>query len=206
MTTSAIRLARWGWNQLLRKPAPRMVIAFYLLLRWRALVSPYSDIHYPFRLVLGRWARVGRCRIICTGEVILGGQARLEEGVILDALQGRISIGDRTVVNPYCVLYGAGGLEIGSDVGIAAHTVMIPANHGFQDFDVPMMKQPVAMRGIKIEDDVWIASNCVILDGVTVGSGAVVAAGAVVTHNVENCTVVAGVPARVIKKRMQTTS
>jgi acetyltransferase-like isoleucine patch superfamily enzyme len=74
-------------------------------------------------------------------------------------------------------------------------------NHNFSRIDVPIMDQGNTAKGIRIEDDVWIGANSVILDGVTIRHGAIVAAGTVVTNDVETFSVVAGVPAQ--KKRVR---
>lgn len=181
--------------------APQPLIALYLSLRWKAYVSTQARISSPERLRLGDGAYLGKCTIVCTGDIVLGKGAYIHDGVILDATGGTIRIGDRTVINPYCVLYGAGGLDVGQDVGIATHTVMIPANHGYTDMQIPIMKQPINKKGIRIADNVWIAAHCVILDGVQIGEGAIIAAGAVVTRDVAPEVIVAGVPARVLKHR-----
>jgi acetyltransferase-like isoleucine patch superfamily enzyme len=68
--------------------------------------------------------------------------------------------------------------------------------------DIPMKEQGVTQKGVVIEDDCWIAANSVILDGVRIGRGSVVAAGAVVSRDVPPFSIVAGVPARVIKNRI----
>jgi acetyltransferase-like isoleucine patch superfamily enzyme len=115
---------------------------------------------------------------------------------------GDIVIGDDCSVNPYSILYGHGGLKIGDKVRIASHTVIIPGNHKFGRVDIPIFRQGVTMKGIVIDDDVWIGANCTILDGVSIGKGAVIGAGSVVTRDVEPFSVVAGVPARVITTRM----
>jgi acetyltransferase-like isoleucine patch superfamily enzyme len=75
-------------------------------------------------------------------------------------------------------------------------------NHVFDDPSIPMKEQGVRRSFIKIEDDCWIAANSIILAGVTIGKGSVVAAGSVVTHDVPPYSVVAGSPARIIKQRM----
>ncbi len=178
-------------------------MALYLGLRWRANVSLHVDIQYPFRLSIGRGTTIGRAKLICWQRVALGENSFVHDGALLDALGGSIVIGDRTTINPYCVLYGVGGLEIGSDVGIATHTVIIPANHGIDDLTVPMMQQQVRKEGVRIADDVWIGCNCSILDGVQIERGAVIAAGAVVNRSVPRDAVVGGVPARVIRVRGQ---
>ncbi|MCK7515996.1 MAG: acyltransferase [Desulfobacterales bacterium] len=72
---------------------------------------------------------------------------------------------------------GDGGLTIGNNVRIAAHTVIIPANHVFDDVNIPIRKQGLSKKGIVIEDDVWIGSGVKILDGVVIGKGCVIGAG-----------------------------
>ena len=110
-------------------------------------------------------------------------------------------MGDHCSVNPYTIIYGHGGLEIGNGVRIAAHCVIIPANHNIDDPSIPIIKSGLTCKGICIGNDVWIGARCVILDGVTIGDGAVIAAGAVVTRNVEPFMIVGGVPAKPIRLR-----
>lgn len=117
------------------------------------------------------------------------------------AYGGEITMGDFCSVNPYTVLYGHGGLHMGEGVRIAAHCVMIPANHNIDDPDIPVRKSGLTKKGIRIGNDVWIGARCVILDGVTIGEGAVIAAGAVVNRDVEPFMIVGGVPAKPIKSR-----
>jgi acetyltransferase-like isoleucine patch superfamily enzyme len=74
-------------------------------------------------------------------------------------------------------------------------------NHVYTDPDTPIRLQGVTRRGIVVEDDCWIGAGSMILDGVRISRGCVVAAGAVVTRDVPPYSVVAGVPARVIKSR-----
>ena len=116
-------------------------------------------------------------------------------------LGGYVTIGSHCSVNPYCVLYGTGGLSIGNHVRIAANTTIVAAMHNFSRRDIPIHDQGSTALGIVIDDDVWIGAGVQILDNVRVGTGAVVAAGAVVTRDVPAYTVVGGVPARVIKER-----
>ena len=194
-------IARRFWSLLRRRPAPRFVVALWLAARWDAIVAPGAEILYPSRLRRGRGARLGRCGIICTGDVSIGEDAIIHDGAVLDAQSGPIALGARSTVNPYCVLYGAGGLEIGSDVGIAAHTVIIPSNHAIDDTSRPMMSQAPIMKGVHIADDVWIAAHVTILDGVHIGKGAVIGAGAVVNRDVGELEIAAGVPVRTIRRR-----
>ena len=74
-------------------------------------------------------------------------------------------------------------------------------NHNFGDSERPMIEQGVSRSFVKIEDDCWIAANSILLAGVTVGKGSIVAAGAVVTKDVPPFSIVAGNPAQVIRSR-----
>jgi acetyltransferase-like isoleucine patch superfamily enzyme len=114
---------------------------------------------------------------------------------------GTIEIGDFSTVNPFSILYGQGGLHIGNGVRIAAHTVIIPANHEFADPGRMIHEQGYSCSGRRIEDDVWIVAGARILDGVTIGNGAIIGSGAVVTRDVPSFAIVGGVPARILKYR-----
>jgi maltose O-acetyltransferase len=107
-----------------------------------------------------------------------------------------VSIGRRTVINRGCLLYTNGGLAIGDNVSIAAGVWLLTGTH---DMDDPTFVD--YYRPIVIEDHAWIGSRAMILPGVTIGRGAVVMAGAVVTQNVEPLAVVGGVPARKVRER-----
>ena len=127
--------------------------------------------------------------------------SRFSDGVIVAPYGGSIEIGRDFFCGPYTVLYGHGGLHIGSRVMIAGHSMLIPADHDFDDPAKPIVTQGETRRGIAIGDDVWLGCGVRILDGVEIGDGAVIAAGAVVVRDVPKCAVAAGVPARVIKLR-----
>ena len=114
-------------------------------------------------------------------------------------MQG-LRIGRDSLVGEYSVIRGQGGVTIGDRVYTSPFTQIIAVNHVFDNPDRPFVEQGITAQGIVIEDDVWLGAGAVITDGVCVGKGAVVAAGAVVTKDVLAHTVVAGVPARPIKK------
>lgn len=107
-----------------------------------------------------------------------------------------ITIGERCFIQQCCTFFGRGGIDIGNDVFIGPKVNLITINH---DID-PDNRSATYGRRIVIEDKVWIGINPTILPGVRIGYGSIVGAGSVVTKDVEPMTVVAGNPARVIKK------
>lgn len=140
------------------------------------------------------------------GSIEIGQRCIIHPGAMFLPYDGFIKLGDDCSVNPFTILYGHGGLTIGNGVRIATHTVMIPANHIYLDPETPIFKQDVTMKGIFIEDDVWVGCNVTILDGVRICKGAVIGAGSVVTKSVAPYTVVGGSPAKPIKTRGRSNS
>lgn len=112
-----------------------------------------------------------------------------------------LRIGNNSNIGPYAYIGCSGYIEIGNNVMMGPRVGIYAENHVFDRTDVPMKEQGVQRRFVKIEDDVWIAANSVILAGVTVGKGSVIAAGSVVTKDVPPYSVVAGSPAKIIKSR-----
>jgi len=110
--------------------------------------------------------------------------------------RGGTRIGAGTLINRDCALDTRGGLRIGRHVSISPEVAILTADH---DRDRPGF--PLRTRPVVIGDHVWIGMRATILPGITIGRGAVVAAGAVVTRDVAPLSVVAGVPARVIGDR-----
>lgn len=108
----------------------------------------------------------------------------------------RISIGKNTIINKNCLIDGRGGCLIGNNVDIAQDTYIWTEQH---DYNSPAYD--AVRKCVVVEDYVWIASRATILPGVTIGEGAVVACGSVVTKDVPPYSVVAGIPAKVIGKR-----
>lgn len=109
---------------------------------------------------------------------------------------GGVSIGNNSVVNFNCYLDNRRGIVIGHNVGIANNTKIYTLGHDLNDPEFKTKGAPV-----RIEDNVFVFSNCLIMPGVTIGEGAVCLAGSVVTKNVDPYTVVGGNPAKFIKNR-----
>jgi acetyltransferase-like isoleucine patch superfamily enzyme len=133
----------------------------------------------------------------------LGDRCRLGRGAFFETRgPGEIRIGRHVRINTGCVIvsHSAGGISIGNDCLIGEYVSIRDADHGTRP-GTPMRVQDHTAAPIRIGDDVWIARGVVILKGVSVGDGAIVAANSVVTRDVPPMTVVGGVPARVIKAR-----
>ncbi len=135
--------------------------------------------------------------------VKIGKDTHVKRFAILAPRSGYIKIGDGCTINPFCYFYGYGGIQIGNNVRIASGTKFIAFNHNFKDINKPISLQGNKYHGIIIENDVWIGADVKILDGVKVEEGVVIAAGSVVTKDVPKYSVVAGVPAKIIKTRLK---
>jgi len=142
-----------------------------------------------------------KIKILHGGSIEIGRKCEIHYGTLILTYGGDIYIGNNVSINPYSIIYGHGGLAIEDNVRIAAHCVIIPANHIFDDPSIPIYKQGETRKGIHIEQDVWIGARVTILDGVTIKRGAVIAAGSVVTKDVPANSIIAGIPAKIINNR-----
>jgi len=121
-------------------------------------------------------------------------------GVIQELGRG-IKIGSNSAVGAYSFLGGQGGIFIGENVIMGPRVNIFSENHVYKDSSVPIRLQEVSRKGVIIEDNCWIGANSTIVDGVHIYPGCVVAAGSVVTKDVNSDSVVGGVPAKFIKSR-----
>lgn len=142
-----------------------------------------------------------KLRLINGGSIIIGKESHIHDYAMVLTYGGTIKIGSHFSLNPFSILYGHGGIKIGNNVRIAAHTVVVAANHVFKDKKVPIRLQGLTTKGITIGDDVWIGANCTILDGVRIGNGCVIGAGSVVKKSIKDYTIAAGSPARILSQR-----
>ena len=112
-----------------------------------------------------------------------------------------LTMGDNSNIGPYNYIGCSGKITIGNNVMLAPRVSIYAENHVFDHPEILIRDQGVEKKEVIIEDDCWIAANSILLAGVTIGKGSVVAAGSVVTENVPPYSVVAGVPAKWIKSR-----
>ncbi|MFZ1399248.1 MAG: acyltransferase [Candidatus Promineifilaceae bacterium] len=141
----------------------------------------------------------------CPAGIEIGEASIVMHGAVLHVYNFRglphagIKIGRDSLIGEYSIIRGQGGVTIGDRVYTSPFTQIIAVNHIFNDPERPFIHQGITAEGIVIEDDCWLGAGAVITDGVRVGRGSVVAAGAVVTKDVPPHSVVAGVPAKIVK-------
>ena len=162
-----------------------------------AIAHPRTVAIHPTSWV----ARRSTIRVTGGGSIRIGRHCEIHDYAMLMTYGGNIELGDHCSVNPFSIIYGHGNVRIGSGVRIAAHTVIIPANHNLGADGLPLHMAGVTGKGITIGDDVWIGAGVRILDGVEIGHHAVIGAGSVVTASIPANATAVGAPARVIKTR-----
>jgi acetyltransferase-like isoleucine patch superfamily enzyme len=219
LSRQASGLGRYLWEQLILS-----------LFSWVPTAIGIGLRAFAYRLIMrldGIVAIERGVRIRFAGQVRLGRGVYLDEGVYLHACPGGIEIGENTLVmhhaelhvynfrdlpragikigrdsliGEFNVLRGQGGILIGDRVYTSPLVQIAAVNHVFTDPHRPFVEQGITAQGIVVEDDVWIGAGAILTDGVRVGRGAVVGAGAVVTRDVPPHTVVAGVPAQVVRR------
>ena len=170
-------------------------------------ISPRAQIHCP-RLSLGAHCFIDDDVTLYAhpdgGEIRLGEGVHLYRGTIVEVGRGgSVIIGAHTHVQSHCNIKGfLASTRIGEHVQIAPHCGFSPYEHGFEDLGSSIREQEITSRGdIVLEDHVWLGLNVQVLDGVTIGEGTVVGAGAVVTRSLPPASVAVGVPAKVIRRR-----
>lgn len=128
-----------------------------------------------------------------------GEDVNIEQGAWFGSGRG-IEVGDRSGIGKDARLLGP--VTIAADVMMGPSCILLASTHAYTSVAVPMNRQGMGKKQrILIEDDVWIGAASVILPGIRLGQGSIIAAGAVVTRDVDPYTVVGGNPARFIKKR-----
>lgn len=161
------------------------------LRRQRALAETHPE-H-----LLGEQCFISELASVDNDALRLGDRTYIAAGAYLT---GELVAGADCSINAYTVIRGR--VTLGDAVRIGAHTSILGFNHSIEP-GTPVFRQPLTSRGIDIGDDVWIGSHVVILDGVSIGSHSVLAAGAVVTKDVPAGAIVGGNPARFIRWRVE---
>lgn len=155
---------------------------------WREFIVGLPDEYSRFRV--SYYNRRG-CRI--ARHVSISPNVRL---------RGLVEIGQgSSLAQNVSITGGSAGVHIGRNVMVAPNVVIVAFDHGSRDTTRPMVSQPNVEASVRIEDDVWIAANVTIGKGVTIGSGSIIGANSFVRSDVAPKSIVAGVPARLIRSR-----
>ena len=128
----------------------------------------------------------------------LGDYSVVESFACINNAVGDVIIGNHTRIGLHNTIIGP--VTIGSHVNLAQGITITALNHNFDDSEKRIDQQGISTKEVVLEDDIWVGANAVILPGVTIGTHAVVAAGAIVTKDVPPHSLVAGVPAKVIRQ------
>jgi acetyltransferase-like isoleucine patch superfamily enzyme len=137
--------------------------------------------------------------------ITIGQGVFLGRGTILSCKNGDIVLEDGANVGFNVEVFSAANVRIGRKVLIAAYTYLVGGDHLYDRVDIPVLEQGRTARGIDVDDNVWLGAHVVVADGVRIGRDAVVGAGAVVTADIPEFHVAAGVPARIIRDRRAST-
>ncbi|MFH1870965.1 MAG: acyltransferase [Pseudomonadota bacterium] len=167
----------------------------------RVSFSAYLKGHE--RIELGRGCKIHADASVDASRspgVQLGDKVTLNRYAYVQGGNGGVRLGDRVEINNHSIVNGTGGVDIGADTLVGPGVRIISYQHRYAR-GATIRSQPVLALPIRIGRDVWLGANAIILAGVTIGDGAVVAAGAVVREDVPPYAVVAGVPATIKKYR-----
>ncbi len=180
-------------NRMMTFSYARLVVRYVLLkLRYRGRLQTDGlcficpgvrlEIGRHARLAVGRWAWIGH-----------GSKIRVHEG--------EVSIGAKTVLGQECTISAFQHISIGRECIIADRVMLIDFDHGVVEVDRPIRLQGIYKRDVHVGHNAWIGYGACVLRGVTVGDNTIVGTNAVVTKDVPQNAVVAGVPARIIRMR-----
>ena len=218
ISRQASSFGRYIWEQLILTlcgQVPTVVgiglraFAYRLIMRLEGIVAIEKDVRVRFadnvQLAKGVYLDEGVYLHACPDGVEIGENTFVMHRAELHVYNFRglskagIKIGSDSLIGEFCVIRGPGGVSIGDRVYLSPAVHIYSSNHEYKDPDVCFIDQGVTTKGVTIEDECWIGAMAVILDGVTIGRRSVVAAGAVVTEDVPPYSLVAGVPAKVIR-------
>ena len=135
-------------------------------------------------------------------NIVIGKNVYIGHNTILKGYyKNKMVIGDHTWIGQNCFLHGAGGLTIGRAVGIGPMVKILTSAHTEAELAKPVLFNDLEFKEVVIEDGCDVGIGAIILPGVKIAEGSIIGAGAVVTKDIPPYSVVAGVPAEVIRKR-----
>lgn len=174
-------------------------------------IGKHVQVLYPTCFKAGDHVSIGDysfLNCLSADGVIIGSHTTIDQdlwlhcgGVVDNYSHGFFYVGECSYVGCKAVMGAGGGITIGNYVLIGQCVNIHSENHIYHDPDRLIREQGVTYKGVIIEDDVWIGSKVTILDGVKIGRGAVIGAGAVVTRSIRPYSIAVGVPAKIIGER-----
>ncbi len=164
--------------------------------RWwiRKLWNPFAG-HIGKGTIIRRKVRLDNLPF---NKFFVGDNTLIEDFSVVNNQVGDVVIGNRSLIGISSVIIGP--VTIGDDVMLAQNVVLSGLNHNYSRVDIPIKDQNINTSDIVVEDAVWIGANAVVVPGVRIGKHSVIAAASVVTSNVPPFSIVAGNPARVLKR------
>lgn len=179
----------------------------------RMLMGKGARLQYIQKIKWGRYLKLGE-QVYISGlgkqgvrigdNVSIGAYSRVVVATTFNNVGEFIHIGNNVGIGEFAYLGGAGGLSIGDDCIIGQYFSCHAENHVYNDANALIRHLGVTRKGISIGSNCWIGSKVTILDGVEIGAGCVIAAGAVVNRSFPSNSVIGGVPARLLRKRVHT--
>lgn len=204
-----VALCSFIWTQCMGLLRGLKILFFFKNPKMAILGKRVSFFNTP-KIVLGRFLKLGndvhisglgRQGVVIGDNVSIGAFSRVVVSTSFNQLGEYIKIGDNVGMGEYAYLGGAGGLEIGEESIIGQYFSCYPENHLASDLSMAIRHQGVSRKGIKIGRNCWIGSKVTILDGVEIGNGCIIAAGAVVNKSFPENSIIGGVPAKLLKSR-----
>ncbi|WP_242527888.1 acyltransferase [Allomuricauda sp. CAU 1633] len=166
------------------------------LLKYSSLIQKEGKITVGFRVKLNPfWWKKNKKLLINMKK-----NSKIKSDVLIQG-SGKLILGENSFIGSFSVIGVNESISIGKNVLIAQSVSIRDTDHVFSDLDTPIIDQGESTAGVVIKDNVWIGYGAVITKGITIDSGAIIAANAVVTKDVPENAIVGGVPARIIKYR-----
>ena len=164
-------------------------------------------LRHPCRISLGRHVAIDDYVLLDAGGagqegIVLGDGVIVSRNCVIQGKTGPVAIGARSDIGCNTVISSVSGVDIGTEVLIAANCYLGGAQYVSERLDFPIMDQGyVSKKPLHVGNGAWLGAGVIVLDGVRVGHGSIVGAGAVVTKDLPDNVVATGVPAKVIRKR-----
>ena len=187
-------LRRLAYPMLLGKTGRNVAFGQGVVLRHPAKIRLGQDVVIDDLVVLDAKGRSNE-------GITLGDGVFVGRGTILSCKDGDIVLGDHVNLGFHCEIFSASRVTVGRFGLFAAYTYLVGGGHAFDHPEVPVIEQARTSKGITVGENVWLGAGVKVLDGVRIGRDVVVGAGAVVTEDLADGVIAAGVPARIVRRR-----